>query len=66
MSEASRYWAHSKGMWLSAIVTILGVIQTTFQQYPLDPKAQGAVITAIGIAIGVVRAMTDNPLGGKK
>lgn len=60
--NGKKYWASSKGMWLSGIVTTLGIVQATLQQYPLDPKVQGLIITGIGIAIGVVRVMTGEPV----
>lgn len=60
--DGKKYWSQSKGMWLSAIVTALGVVQTTLQTYPLDPKVQGLIITGIGIAIGVVRVLTGEPI----
>ena len=61
-----KYWANSKGMWLAAAVTALGLIQTNFQTYPLEPRTQGMITLAIGIAIGVVRAITGEPIVASK
>jgi hypothetical protein len=59
---SAKSWASSKGIWLGTAVTILGALQSAFQQYPLEPKTQGFILMGIGLAINVIRVLTDGPV----
>ena len=61
MSNA-KSWVNSKGIWLGAAVTILGALQSAFQEYPLEPKVQGFILMGLGAAISVVRILTSGPV----
>ena len=58
----AKAWIQSKTMWFAAALTCLGVVQATFEKYPLEPAAQGMILTGIGIVIGVLRVVTNQPV----
>jgi hypothetical protein len=61
-------WGAAKG-WrtvaLSALVAIVGVLQTADWATIVSPRQVGPVMLAIGILVAVLRTLTDTPLGRK-
>ena len=55
----------SKTVNFGLIVSILGVIQSNIDSLGLDSKTQGFVLIGIGIAVILLRSVTDKPLKDK-
>lgn len=55
----------SKTVNFGLIVSILGVVQSNIDSLGLDSKTQGLVLIGIGIAVIILRSVTDKPLKDK-
>jgi len=55
---------HSKTMWFSLALVILGVIYDNFMyvQNIIDPRLYGILLIAIGIIVAILRFITTLPL----
>lgn len=53
----------SKTMWFSALTAMAGVVQSIAPFIPADKV--GAILGGIGIAGGVLRTLTNQPLSAK-
>lgn len=55
---------HSKTMWFSLALVILGVVYDNFSyvQNLIDPRVYGILLIAIGIIVGVLRFITTTSL----
>lgn len=55
---------HSKTMWFSLALMILGVVYENFNyvQNIIDPKLYGIILIGIGIVVAVLRFITTLPL----
>jgi len=61
-------WATVKGwktMIVSAVLAIVGVLQTADWATVVSPSHVGPTILGIAILVAVLRAMTDTPVGGR-
>ena len=58
---------HSKTMWFSLALVILGVVYDNFSyvQNIIDPRLYGILLICIGVAVGVLRFVTTLPLDEK-
>jgi len=58
---------HSKTMWFSFALMILGVVYENFNyvQNIIDPKLYGIILIGIGIVVAVLRFITTLPLDDK-
>lgn len=58
---------HSKTMWFSLALMILGVVYDNFSyvQNIIDPRLYGIILIAIGIVVAVLRFITTLPLDEK-
>jgi hypothetical protein len=68
MKQTLKGALRSKGMWLSAVVTALGIIDAKYadviKEY-ISPHNQALALTLVGVAIGVVRSVTTQSLADK-
>lgn len=57
----------SKTMWLAFGITALGVVQANYPmvQHLVPEKYQGLVFVVIGVAVGLLRVVTTQPLSEK-
>jgi len=67
MRRKTRGAMHSKTMWFSLALMILGVIYDNFSyvQNIIDPRFYGIILIAIGIVVAVLRFVTTLPLDEK-
>ena len=58
---------HSKTMWFSLALVILGVVYDNFSYVEniIDPKLYGVLLIAIGIIVAILRFVTTLPLDEK-
>ena len=58
---------HSKTMWFSLALVILGVVYDNFSYVEniIDPRFYGILLIAIGIAVAILRFITTMPLDEK-
>jgi uncharacterized protein YjeT (DUF2065 family) len=58
---------HSKTMWFSFVLVILGVVYDNFNyiQNIIDPRLYGICLIFIGIVVAVLRFITTMPLEDK-
>ena len=58
---------HSKTMWFSLALVILGVVYDNFShvQNIIDPRLYGVVLISIGIVVAILRFVTTLPLDKK-
>jgi hypothetical protein len=58
---------HSKTMWFSLALVIVGAIYDNFSylQNVIDPKYYGTILVLIGIICAVLRFITTQPLDDK-
>lgn len=58
---------HSKTMWFSLALMILGVVYDNFSyvQNIIDPRFYGIILIAIGVVVAVLRFVTTLPLDEK-
>lgn len=64
MRRKTRGAMHSKTMWFSLALMILGVVYENFSyvQNIIDPKFYGIVLIGIGVVVAVLRFITTLPL----
>ena len=67
MRRKTRGAMHSKTMWFSLALMILGVVYDNFSyvQNIIDPRFYGVILIAIGIVVAVLRFVTTLPLDEK-
>jgi uncharacterized membrane protein len=55
---------HSKTMWFSFALVILGVVYDNFSyvQNIIDPQIYGIVLIGVGICVAILRFITSEPL----
>ena len=58
---------HSKTMWFSLALMVLGVVYDNFSyvQNIIDPRLYGIVLIGIGVVVAVLRFVTTLPLDEK-
>ncbi len=58
---------HSKMMWLSLVLVILGVVYDNFSYVEniIDPRLYGISLIFIGIVVAILRFVTTLPLDEK-
>lgn len=59
--------AKSKTMGFATILVILGIVQQTLPQFEgvIPPDVYGVIVSAIGVAVAVLRVLTNQPLSEK-
>jgi hypothetical protein len=67
MRRASKGAMHSKTMWFSLAMVVLGVVYDNFSylQDVINPKYYGSILIGIGIICAVLRFYTTMPLEDK-
>jgi hypothetical protein len=67
MRRKTRGAMHSKTMWFSLALVILGVVYDNFSyvQNIIDPNLYGIFLISIGIIVALLRFMTTLPLDEK-
>jgi hypothetical protein len=67
MKRAAQGAMHSKTMWFSLALMIVGVVYENFSyvQNIIDPKYYGVLLISIGIVCAVLRFVTTLPLDKK-
>lgn len=67
MRRKTRGAMHSKTMWFSLALMILGVVYDNFSyvQNIIDPRFYGIILIAIGVVVAVLRFVTTLPLDEK-
>ena len=67
MKRSVRGAMHSKTMWFSLALVIVGAIYDNFSylQNIIDPKYYGTILVLIGIICAVLRFITTQPLDDK-
>ena len=67
MKRSVRGAMHSKTMWFSLELVIVGAIYDNFSylQNIIDPKYYGTILVLIGIICAVLRFITTQPLDDK-
>jgi hypothetical protein len=67
MKRAAQGAMHSKTMWFSLALMIVGVVYENFSyvQNIIDPKYYGILLISIGIVCAVLRFVTTLPLDEK-
>ena len=55
---------HSRTMWFSLALVILGVVYDNFSyvQNIIDPQIYGIVLIGVGICVAILRFITSQPL----
>lgn len=67
MRRKTRGVMHSKTMWFSLALVILGVVYDNFSYVEniINPRLYGVLLIAIGIIVAVLRFVTTLPLDEK-
>lgn len=67
MRRKTRGAMHSKTMWFSLALMVLGVIYDNFSyvQNIIDPRLYGIILIAIGVVVAILRFITTMPLEDK-
>lgn len=67
MRRKTRGAMHSKTMWFSLALMVLGVVYDNFSyvQNIIDPRLYGIILIAIGVVVAVLRFITTMPLEDK-
>ena len=67
MRRKTRGAIHSKTMWFSLALMVLGVIYDNFSyvQNIIDPRLYGIILIAIGVVVAILRFITTMPLEDK-
>jgi len=67
MKRKTRGAMHSKTMWFSFALVVLGVVYDNFNyvQNIIDPRLYGLCLIFIGIVVAVLRFITTMPLEDK-
>ena len=67
MRRKTRGAMHSKTMWFSLALVILGVVYDNFSYVEniINPRLYGVMLIAIGIVVAVLRFVTTLPLDEK-
>jgi hypothetical protein len=68
LQRITRFWNLAKGwrtVLLSLALAIVGVLQSADWATIVGPGEVGPVMAAIGVAVAILRAITDTPLGTK-
>lgn len=67
MRRKTRGAMHSKTMWFSLALVILGVVYDNFSyvQNIIDPRLYGIILIVIGIVVAILRFITTMPLEDK-
>lgn len=64
----NRFWLAAKGwrtMLLSVLLAVVGVLQTADWATIVGPGQVGPALLGVAIAVAVLRALTDTPVGTK-
>ena len=64
MRRKARGAMHSRTMWFSLALVVLGVVYDNFNyvQNIIDPRLYGILLIAIGIAVAILRFITTSSL----
>mgnify|MGYP003340363963 CR=1 FL=1 len=64
MRRKARGMMHSRTMWFSLLLVILGALYDNFSyiEQLIDPRLYGILLVCIGIAVGVLRFVTTQSL----
>ena len=64
MRRKARGAMHSRTMWFSLALVILGVVYDNFSyvQNIIDPRLYGVLLIVIGIIVAILRFVTSGPL----
>ena len=64
MRRKARGAMHSRTMWFSLALVILGVVYDNFSyvQNIIDPRIYGVLLIVIGIIVAILRFITSGPL----
>ena len=67
MRRRTRGAMHSKTMWFSLALVMLGVVYDNFSyiQHLINPRLYGVLLIFIGIVVAVLRFITTMPLEDK-
>ena len=67
MRRRTRGAMHSKTMWFSLALMVLGVVYDNFNyvQNIIDPRLYGIILILIGVVVAVLRFVTTLPLDEK-
>ena len=67
MKRSVRGAMHSKTMWFSLALMIVGAVYENFSylQNVIDPKYYGIILMSIGVICAVLRFITTQPLDDK-
>ena len=67
MRRKARGVMHSKTMWFSLALVILGALYDNFSyiEQLIDPRLYGILLISIGVAVAVLRFVTTMPLEDK-
>jgi len=67
MRRTTRGVMHSKTMWFSLALVVLGVVYDNFSYVEniIDPRLYGVLLIFIGIVVAVLRFVTTLPLDEK-
>ena len=67
MKRAVKGAMHSKTMWFSFALVVLGVVYDNFSYVEnlIDPRLYGVCLISIGIVVAVLRFVTTMPLDEK-
>jgi len=67
MRRKTRGAMHSKTMWFSLALVVLGVVYDNFSyvQNIIDPRIYGVLLIIIGIAVAILRFITTQSLEDK-
>ena len=59
-----RKMSHSKTMWFSLLLVILGALLDNFSylQSVIDQKYYGVILVVIGVAVAILRFLTTGPI----
>ena len=67
MKRSVRGAMHSKTMWLSLALVIVGAVYDNFSylQNIIDPKLYGVALICVGVLVAILRFITTQPLDDK-
>ena len=67
MRRKTRGAMHSKTMWFSFALVVLGALYDNFSyvEQLIDPRLYGILLISIGVAVAVLRFVTTMPLEDK-
>ena len=67
MKRKTRGAMHSKTMWFSFALVVLGALYDNFSyiEQLINPRLYGVLLISIGVAVAVLRFLTTQPLDEK-